>query len=298
MTWILPITDDTPRIGTPIVTWSIIAVCVLVLVWLLSLGTSAAESTLYQFGMIPARLFGTAELRVPYIPAWVTIFTSMFMHGGWVGLGANTLYLYIFGDNVEDSMGHVRYLVFYLLCGVAGTLTQAVINPASTIPMFGANGAISGVLGAYVLLYPHARVRTFIFTDMTRRLPVLILIGLWFLLQLASAWFSYDEPLGMSVAHIGGFVAGMALAPLLKKRDVKLFQPAVPPRGVPMSYAEIHKLYQKRADRMMWVGIALIFVAAGMWFTDMPPLWCGLLLLFGVGCAFAASLVGRFWERE
>jgi membrane associated rhomboid family serine protease len=227
-----PIADDNPRIGMPVVTWSIIAVCVLVFFWQLSLGTSGGEIAAYQFGMIPARLFGTAELEptLVAVSAWATVLTSMFMHGGLMHLGFNMLFLWIFGDNIEDSMGHVRYLVFYLLCGVAAALTQAVINPASTIPMVGASGAISGVLGAYLLLHPYATVRTFIFLGLfatMMHLPALIVLGLWFLLQLVSAAFTEAGEAGVAFwAHVGGFVAGMALVPLFKKSDVKLFQPA------------------------------------------------------------------------
>jgi membrane associated rhomboid family serine protease len=227
-----PIADDNPRIGTPIVTWSIIAVCVLVFFWQLSLGTSGGEIAAYQFGMIPARLFGSAELEpaLVEVPAWTTVFTSMFMHGGWMHLGFNMLFLWIFGDNIEDSMGHVRYLVFYLLCGVAAALAQAFINPTSTIPMVGASGAISGVLGAYLLLHPHATVRTIIFLGLfatMMHLPAMIVLGLWFLLQLVSAAFSQTGEAGIAFwAHVGGFVAGMALLPLFKKSGVTLFQPA------------------------------------------------------------------------
>ena len=227
-----PISDDNPRINTPIVTWSIIGVCVLVFFWQLSLGANGGEIAVYQFGMIPARLFGTATFdpELAAVPAWSTVFTSMFMHGGWMHLGFNMLFLWIFGDNVEDSMGHVRYLVFYLACGVAAALAQAVVNPESAIPMVGASGAISGVLGAYLLLHPRATVRTVIFLGIfvtMMHLPALIVLGLWFLMQLASAAFSSSGEPGVAFwAHVGGFVAGMALVPFFKKRDVSLFQPA------------------------------------------------------------------------
>jgi len=227
-----PIADDNPRIDTPMVTWSIIAVCVLVFFWQFSLGQTGGEIAVYQFGMIPARLFGTATLdpALAEVPAWATVLTSMFMHGGWMHLGFNMLFLWIFGDNVEDSMGHGRYLAFYLLCGVAAALAQVFVNPDSTIPMVGASGAISGVLGAYLLLHPRATVRTIIFLGVfatMMHLPALIVLGLWFLLQLVSAAFSTSGEPGVAFwAHVGGFVAGMALVPLFKKRDVSLFQPA------------------------------------------------------------------------
>ena len=185
-----PISDDNPRIRTPIVTWSIIGICVLVFLWQVSLGEEQGQIAVFQFGMIPARLFGEAELRseLVVIPAWTTVLTSMFMHGGWLHLALNMLFLWIFGDNVEDSMGHVRYLVFYLACGIAAAMTQALIHPNSTIPMVGASGAISGVLGAYVLLHPHATVRVLIFIGVfvtIAHVPALIVLGLWFLTQIA-----------------------------------------------------------------------------------------------------------------
>ena len=226
-----PISDDNPRIGTPYVTWSVIGACVLVFFWQVSLGASGGEIAIYEFGMIPARLLGTAALdpELTAVPAWSTVFTSMFMHGGWLHLGFNMLFLWIFGDNVEDCMGHARYLIFYLVCGVAAALAQAFVSPGSTIPMVGASGAISGVLGAYLLLHPRATVRTVIFLGIfvtMMHLPALIVLGLWFLMQLVSATFSNSGEAGVAFwAHVGGFVAGMALVPLFKKRDVELFQP-------------------------------------------------------------------------
>ena len=229
---LFPISDDNPRIGTPIVTWSIIGVCVLVFFWQLSLGASAGRVAFYEYGMIPARLFGTADLPadIATIPAWTTVVTSMFMHGGWMHLGSNMLFLWIFGDNIEDSMGHFRYLTFYLACGVAAAFAQALISPDSTVPMVGASGAISGVLGAYLLLHPHATVRTAVFLGFfftVVYLPALIVLGLWLLLQLVSGFLSSAGEPGVAFwAHVGGFVAGMVLVPFLKKSGVPLFQPA------------------------------------------------------------------------
>jgi membrane associated rhomboid family serine protease len=227
-----PIADDNPRINTPYVTWSLIGACVAVYVWQFSLGGNAGEIAVYQYGMIPARLFGDATLdpELATVPAWATVFTSMFMHGGWMHLGFNMLFLWIFGDNIEDSMGHVRYLVFYLTCGVAAALAQALVSPDSTIPMVGASGAISGVLGAYLLLHPKATVRTVIFLGIfvtMIHLPALIVLGLWFLMQLVSATLSSSGEAGVAFwAHIGGFVAGLVLVPLFKKTSVPLLQAA------------------------------------------------------------------------
>jgi membrane associated rhomboid family serine protease len=164
------------------------------------------------------------------VPPSVTILTSMFMHGGWMHLIGNMLYLWIFGDNVEDSMGHGRFIVFYLLCGVAAALAQAIPEPNSQIPMVGASGAISGVLGAYLLLHPHARVLVavpFGFILHTMRLPAGIVLALWFGLQLFSNLMTQPGEGGVAFrAHIGGFVAGMLLVGIFKKRHIRLFAPA------------------------------------------------------------------------
>ncbi|MET0668182.1 MAG: rhomboid family intramembrane serine protease [Methyloceanibacter sp.] len=225
-----PISDDNPRHIQPIVTWSLIGACVLVFLWQISLGDYRGQAAVMQFGMIPARLFGYGEVSPAFavVPGWATVLTSMFMHGGFMHLGLNMLFLWIFGDNVEDSMGHARYLVFYLLCGVAAAVAQGAINPASTIPMVGASGAISGVLGAYMLLHPHATVRTLIFIGLfvtIVHVPALFVLGIWFLMQIVSGMLPSSGEGGVAFfAHIGGFVAGMALVPFFKKPNVKLFQ--------------------------------------------------------------------------
>lgn len=226
-----PLSDDSPRRVTPIVTWSIIAACFLVFLWQSSLGTKAGEIALYQYGMIPARLFGVAKLRshLVAIPASATVLTSMFLHGGWVHLGLNMLFLWVFGGKVEESMGRSRFLIFYLLCGVAAAVAQAVMNPGSTLPMVGASGAISGVLGAYFLLYPLATIRVLFllgFIPIVAHVPALIFLGLWFATQILSATFSGLSDPGVAVwAHVGGFVVGMALTPFLRQSSVKLLQP-------------------------------------------------------------------------
>jgi membrane associated rhomboid family serine protease len=225
-----PISDDNPRHIQPIVTSSLIGACVLVFLWQISLGDYRGQAAVMQFGMIPARLFGYGEVSPAFavVPGWATVLTSMFMHGGFMHLGLNMLFLWIFGDNVEDSMGHARYLVFYLLCGVAAAVAQGAINPTSTIPMVGASGAISGVLGAYMLLHPHATVRTLIFIGLfvtIVHVPALFVLGIWFLMQIVSGMLPSSGEGGVAFfAHIGGFVAGMALVPFFKKPNVKLFQ--------------------------------------------------------------------------
>jgi len=225
-----PISDDNPRLNTPVVTWALIGACVLVFLWQFLLGQEQGQIAVFQFGMIPARLFGEVELSRAAVPAWSTVFTSMFMHGGFLHLALNMLFLWVFGDNVEDSMGHLRYLVFYLVCGVAAAMTQALINPDSTIPMIGASGAISGVLGAYLLLHPYATVRVLIFIVLfvtVVHVPAMFVLGLWFLTQLGSAALTQTDGPGVAFwAHVGGFVAGMALVPVFKQKKVRLLEPA------------------------------------------------------------------------
>ena len=227
----IPLHDDNPTEITPWLTFTFIGLCVLVFLWQLSLGENG-ERAIYSLGMIPATVFGGKSLPpdLALIPPWMTLFTSMFMHGGWMHLIGNMLFLWIFGNNVEDSMGHVRFVLFYLACGVAAVLAQALPNPDSAIPMVGASGAISGVLGAYLLLYPHARVLVMIplvFILYTARIPAGFVLGFWFLMQLVSSLGADPEQGGVAFgAHIGGFIAGVALIPLFKHARVPLFHPA------------------------------------------------------------------------
>jgi membrane associated rhomboid family serine protease len=227
----LPLADDNPRNTTPFVTWGIIGICIAVFVWQLSLG-SAGDVAYYGFGLVPARLTGVAQLPpgIASVPAWATILTSMFMHGGFVHIGGNMLYLWIFGDNVEDSMGHVRFAVFYLVCGIIAALTQTFIAPASEVPVIGASGAIAGVLGAYIVLCPRANVRTLIFLGIIFwivRIPAVYVLGFWFLLQFLNAAGSTAGDGGVAVwAHIGGFVVGVVLVLAMRKRGVDLWQGA------------------------------------------------------------------------
>lgn len=226
-----PIHDDNPTRITPYVSYILLIACVLVFIWQISLG-DAQQQAVYAFGVIPSVLFATkslpAELQI--LPAWLTIFSSMFLHGGWMHLIGNMLYLWVFGNNVEDSMGHGRFIVFYLLCGLFAALTQAVLNPASEIPMIGASGAISGVLGAYLLLHPHARILVVIPIGILIYTPWIAaywVLGFWFVLQILNSLVSASDTGGVAYgAHLGGFVAGMILIPLFKYRHVRLFSPA------------------------------------------------------------------------
>jgi membrane associated rhomboid family serine protease len=229
----IPLSDDNPRHGIPVVTLAIIGSCVLIFLWQVSVTDQTGDAAILSLGVIPARLFG--EFRLPSnviaLPAWLTLFTSLFLHGGWLHLGSNMLFLWVFGDNIEDAMGRFRFIAFYLACGAAAALAQVAADPSATQPMIGASGAIAGVLGAYILLYPHANVRVLVFLGFfvtVIRIPAAIVLGIWFLVQFWSALSPGSaEAEGIAVwAHVGGFVAGLALVALLKRSEVTLFQPA------------------------------------------------------------------------
>ncbi len=227
-----PIADDNPVRRPPIVTWALIAACVLVFLWQLSLGP-LGDQMIYAFGVIPASLLGHAQLspKIALVPPWATIFTSMFLHGGWLHLLGNLLYLWIFGNNVEDSMTRPRFMFFYLLCGVAAAFAQSLAAPQSEVPMIGASGAIAGVLGSYLIMHPRANVRVaivlFVFVRIIN-MPAMLVLGGWFVFQILSgvAMPTSDEGGVAFWAHVGGFVAGMALTPFLKRREVPLFAPS------------------------------------------------------------------------
>ena len=180
----IPLFDDNPSRRTPWIAWSFIALCVIVFLWQQSLGHQAERIAFYQYGSVPANASGVAPLPpgLAVIPAWATMITAMFLHGGWMHIGGNMLYLWIFGDNVEDLMGPVRFAIFYLLCGVAAAFAQFIIDPASTTPMVGASGGIAGILGAYLILHPRATVRTFLLIIIFVRfinLPAWLVLGVW-----------------------------------------------------------------------------------------------------------------------
>jgi len=233
---VIPLSDENPATRKPYVTTALIVVNVLV--WLFELVHNVDLTTL-QFGLVPQWLInhvqhGIVELpnygavRVDQGVPWPwTVLTSMFLHGGWMHIIGNMWFLWIFGDNVEDAMGHVKYLLFYLGCGIAAALTQVVATPSATVPMVGASGAIAGVLGAYLMLYPHARVRSlwvlFIIVT-TIYVPAWLLLGLWFVSQ----FFMRDEGVA-SMAHVGGFVVGFIFVRLLVTRRPPPRRPNFPP---------------------------------------------------------------------
>ncbi len=223
-----PLRDSNPVDRPPVVTWALMASCVAVFVYQLSLvGETAQQAFVYSYGMIPANLFGYAALppSLERVPAEATVITSMFLHGGLFHLGGNMLFLWIFGDNVEDAMNPVTFILFYLACGIIAALTQAVLSPDSTIPMIGASGAISGILGAYLFLYPTARVDVLIFFGIITIVPIpaMIVLGVWFAMQLASGVLTPPGEPGVAFwAHIGGFVAGVLLHRLFGARSLPI----------------------------------------------------------------------------
>jgi len=228
----IPLHDDNPTELFPYVTIAIIVLCTLAFFWQLSLDPRAQQLVTVSLGVIPATLIGGQHLprELAVLPPFLTVFTSMFLHGGWLHIIGNMLYLWIFGNNVEDAMGHRRFVVFYLMCGIAAALTQSLLNPESTAPMIGASGAIAGVLGAYLLLHPRARVLVALplfIIFFTVRLPALIVLGFWFAGQAVSTLLASNENSGVAFgAHVGGFIAGVVLIPLFKHKRVRFFSQA------------------------------------------------------------------------
>jgi membrane associated rhomboid family serine protease len=231
---VFPIRDDNPHFLTPLVTYGLIGLNTAAWVLVQGLGADPALATsVCELGLTPGELLGnlppgtsvplTPSLAcvVEAAPAYHTVFTSMFMHGGWFHILSNMWFLWIFGNNVEDSMGHVRFAVFYLLCGLVAAGLQVASNPGSAVPMVGASGAIGGVMGAYVLLYPRVNVHLFLwfgFFFTTVAVPAYFMLGYWLLIQLVGGLGSLgSEGGGVAFwAHVGGFAAGAALIPLFK----------------------------------------------------------------------------------
>lgn len=235
----LPLKDDVPTRTLPFVTVGLIVANVVVFLYQTSLlldgaGGRAFQAFIFEFGLIPCRLTGVAAApgvcptSAEFPDPVLTVFTSMFMHGGFFHIAGNMLYLWIFGNNVEDTLGHGRFVGFYLGSGVAAALAQAVVGPSSPVPMVGASGAVSGVLGAYLLLFPHARVYTLVvfgFFWQIVRIPALIVLGFWIVVQFLNGIITFGAALAGEAAggvawfaHVGGFLAGMALLQLLRPR--------------------------------------------------------------------------------
>lgn len=218
----IPLRDDTPSSSRPITTYLFIAICTIVFLYMLTLGSEPAqEAFVLAWGATPAQITG----RVAGAPvhAYETIISSMFMHGGWLHLIGNMLYLWIFGDNVEDLMGHFGFGAFYLIAGVAATLTHVFLNAGSTAPLVGASGAIAGVLGAYLVLFPRARILSLVpfgFFSRLVEVPAIFFLPIWFLLQFLQGVVDIAGTGGGVAwwAHVGGFIAGIVLVPIFARR--------------------------------------------------------------------------------
>src|SRR5919112_134155 len=227
-----PYRDDNPTLATPLITFVLILANVFVWVVVQGMGAEPTLSrSVCELGLIPGEFLGRLPegFRVPLGPSsacvlgedrsWITPLSSMFLHGGWFHLIGNMWFLWVFGNNVEDSMGHFRYLFFYIVCGLAAAAAQTLVNPASAIPMVGASGAISGVMGAYVVLYPKVRVHMLVILGIfiTRIVvPAYLMLGYWFLLQLVGGGLSREEGGVAFWAHAGGFIAGAVLIALFR----------------------------------------------------------------------------------
>ncbi len=234
-----PLKDDVPSRSLPVVTVTLIVLNVLVYLYEFFLGAGRGgdrlyEQFIYEFGLIPCRVSGScpAQLSTALTGApspLVTVFTAMFVHGGFFHVGGNMLYLWIFGDNVEDAMGKGRFLLFYLACGVIAAAAQYFQSPHAPVPMVGASGAVSGALGAYLVLYPHARVWTLVILGFFWRIvpiPALIVLGFWIIVQAVNGIVTFGQSEGgvAFLAHVGGFVAGMVLVSLFRQRTRLLYR--------------------------------------------------------------------------
>jgi membrane associated rhomboid family serine protease len=216
----IPLYDTLHSRRFPIVNWLLIALNLLVFLYEISLSPSGLDKLTRTWGLVPI------QLMVHPASAWITIFTAMFLHGGWFHILSNMWVLFIFGDNIEDRLGGSRYLVFYLLSGVAAGLLESFVLPGSSVPMIGASGAIAGVLGAYLVLYPHARIASlvpilFIFTII--EIPAALFLLFWFISQLFSGWLTLQGSNGSGIAwwaHVGGFIFGMLAVNLFARRRV------------------------------------------------------------------------------
>ncbi len=215
----IPLRDETPSLTTPVVTRALILMNVLAFVFELALGPERGAFVV-GWGVIPARVMAVFSGQEP-VAALATLLTSMFLHAGWLHLLGNMWYLWVFGDSVEDRFGHVGFIAFYLASGVASAVMQVAINPGSPIPTVGASGAIAGVLGAYLVLHPRARVVTLVpivFFLQIVALPAILVLGLWFVFQFFSGAFALGGAGGGVAwwAHVGGFLFGMAVAVMLR----------------------------------------------------------------------------------
>jgi membrane associated rhomboid family serine protease len=221
----IPLRDNLPTRHAPLVTVLLLGLNLFMFVKSFVLGSYAGQRYILYYGLVPCSLTGSCEVLGRAFSPEVSLLTSMFMHAGFFHFAGNMLYLWVFGNNVEDAMGKIRFTIFYLLCGLGAALGQVALNPDSRIPMVGASGAISGVLGAYLLLFPHARVLTLIplgiFLQIVEIRAVFVL-GFWIVIQVVNGLltFNFDGGGVAWFAHIGGFVAGCLLIGFFKRRSV------------------------------------------------------------------------------
>jgi len=217
----IPLKDDNPTSNKPIVTFFIIGLCIFIFLIQFSTQSYKDGQLFYSYGLIPSVLMGNKQLPLDLyaVPAYMTIFSSMFMHGGFMHLIGNMLYMWIFADNIEDNLGPSNFLIFYLLAGIGAAMTQVLMDTQSQTPMIGASGAIGGVLGAYLINYPNARVLVLIpfgFFSQLIKIRALYVLGFWFILQFISSGSGVAY-----AAHIGGFVSGVFLILFFNKKSKK-----------------------------------------------------------------------------
>jgi len=218
----IPLKDDNPTSNQPIITYFIIGLCILVFLLQFSTVSYKSGQLFYSYGLIPSVLMGHKQLPLDLyaVPGYITIFTSMFMHGGFMHLIGNMLYMWIFADNIEDNLGPKKFLLFYILSGVGAAMTQVFMDTHSQIPMVGASGAIGGVLGAYLINHPNAKVLVLIpfgFFSQLIKIRALYVLGFWFILQ----FFSSGGGVAYA-AHIGGFISGIILILFFNKKKNKI----------------------------------------------------------------------------
>jgi len=207
----IPLKDDNPTSSRPVITYFIIGLCTIIFLIQISSQSYKTGELFYSYGLIPSVLMGHNQLPMDLyaVPAFITIFSSMFMHGGFMHLIGNMLYMWIFADNIEDNLGITKFIIFYFLCGIGAAMTQVLMDTHSQVPMIGASGAIGGILGAYLINHPKAKVLVLIpfgFFSQLLKIKALYVLGFWFILQFISSGGGVAY-----AAHIGGFVSGMIL---------------------------------------------------------------------------------------
>jgi len=231
---LLPLADNNPLrfIRHAYVNWTVIGLCVLVFLYQAGLGERAGQLFALGYGAIPAVIFGYADLapELQRLPDLATLVSCMFLHGSFMHLAGNMLFLWILGDNIEDSLGHFRFVLFYLACGIAAALAHALSDPTSQLPMVGASGAISGVIGAYLVLHPKAPIKTLVWLIIIE-LPAWLVLGIWAVFQLLSAVGSAGGAGGGVAwwAHLGGLAAGLILIVPMRRKQIPLLDRGAPP---------------------------------------------------------------------